>query len=182
MARIGAKLRDLRTRRRLSARALAARSGVSHSAISLIERDRISPSIDTLGAILDTLGTTFSAFFRDVAPAVAPGPFYEAAELLEIGDSGTISHRMVGADRPDRALLVLHERYAPGADTGAEIAHPAEEAGVVVRGEVELTAGERTRRLRAGDAYYFDSRLPHRFRNPSEAPCEIVSAVTPPTY
>ena len=33
-----------------------------------------------------------------------------------------------------------------------------------------------------GDGYLFDSRLPHRFRNASGAPCEIVSACTPPTF
>ena len=43
MAQIGTKLRALRARRGLGMRELAARSGVSPSAISLIERDRMSP-------------------------------------------------------------------------------------------------------------------------------------------
>ena len=60
MAKLGARLRELRRRRDLGLRELAARSGVSHSAISLIERDRMSPTVDTLGAILDALGATLS--------------------------------------------------------------------------------------------------------------------------
>ena len=36
--------------------------------------------------------------------------------------------------------------------------------------------------LKQGDGYYFDSRLPHRFRNLSKEPCEVLSACTPPTY
>jgi mannose-6-phosphate isomerase-like protein (cupin superfamily) len=36
--------------------------------------------------------------------------------------------------------------------------------------------------LRAGDAYYFDSSLPHRFRNPGDQECELISANTPPTF
>jgi mannose-6-phosphate isomerase-like protein (cupin superfamily) len=39
-----------------------------------------------------------------------------------------------------------------------------------------------TRVLREGDAYYFDSRSPHRFRNVSDGVSEIISAVTPPSY
>ena len=34
--------------------------------------------------------------------------------------------------------------------------------------------------LSAGDAYLFDSRVPHRFRNIGPARCEVVSACTPP--
>ncbi|MEM7643912.1 MAG: aldehyde dehydrogenase, partial [Pseudomonadota bacterium] len=27
-----------------------------------------------------------------------------------------------------------------------------------------------------------DSRLPHRFRNIGDAPCQVISACTPPTF
>jgi len=36
--------------------------------------------------------------------------------------------------------------------------------------------------LEKGDAYYFSSKTPHRFRNPGPDVCEIVSACTPPTF
>ena len=39
MAVIGIHLKELRSRRRLTVRELAARSGVSHATISLVERD-----------------------------------------------------------------------------------------------------------------------------------------------
>ena len=55
-----------------------------------------------------------------------------------------------------------------------------EEGGVVVRGRVELTVGGETTILESGDAYYFDSRIPHRFRNIGTEEAEIVSACSPP--
>jgi len=36
--------------------------------------------------------------------------------------------------------------------------------------------------LSVGDAYHFNSRLPHRFRNPGSDVCIIVSACTPPSF
>jgi mannose-6-phosphate isomerase-like protein (cupin superfamily) len=33
-----------------------------------------------------------------------------------------------------------------------------------------------------GDAYYFKSSVPHRFRNLGREECEIVSASSPPTF
>lgn len=182
MAKVGAQLRELRRRRDLSVRELAARSGISHSAISLIEREKMSPSIDTLGAILDALGTTLTGFFSDLQPSVAYTPFYAANDLVEIGKADAISYRMIGINYPNRSLLMLHETYAVGADTGKAFSHNAQEAGMVIRGKIELTVGDQCRTLAKGDAYYFDSKIPHRFRNISDDKSEILSAITPPTY
>jgi mannose-6-phosphate isomerase-like protein (cupin superfamily) len=52
----------------------------------------------------------------------------------------------------------------------------------VVAGRVELTVGAQSRVLGPGDAYYFTSAVPHRFRNFGDEPCEIISACTPPTF
>ena len=182
MPQIGAKLKELRRRRDISVRALAVRSGISHSTISMIEREIMSPSIDTLCAILDGLGSTPAGFFSDLQSSLPASPFYAAADLVEIGKAETVSHRMIGINFHNRAMMMFHETYAAGADTGTAISHAAQEAGMVTRGAIELTVADAKRVLGQGDAYYFDSSKPHRFRNVSDDPAEIVSAVTPPTY
>lgn len=182
MPKIGSKLRELRRRRDLSVRELGVRSGISHSTISLIERDKMSPSVDTLGGILDALGTTLPGFFSDLQSSLPYTPFYAAADLVEIGKVETISYRVIGLNHPNRQLLMLHERYAVDADTGEAFSHAAQEAGMVIKGAVEVTVGGQQKTLREGDGYYFDSRLPHRFRNVHDGESEIVSAITPPTY
>ena len=66
-------------------------------------------------------------------------------------------------------------------DTGETmLEHQSHEGGVVISGELEVTVGDEVRVLKAGDAYLFDSRVQHRFRNISDQPCEVVSACTPP--
>lgn len=182
MPMIGPKLHELRRRRDLSVREVAKRSGVSHSAISMIERDRMSPSVDTLTAILDALGTTLTGFFLDLQSNLPASPFYKASELVEIGRADAISYRMIGANHPNRQLLMLRETYAPGADTGEAVAHSAQEAGMVMQGAIEVTVGKESRILKPGDGYYFDSRIPHRFRNVCDTESTILSAITPPTY
>lgn len=182
MPQVGQKLKELRNRRHLGIRELALRSGISHSTISLIERDRISPSVETLSAILDSLGTTLPGFFSDLQTKLPYVPFYTAEDFVEIGKVASISYRMIGINHPNRQILMLHESYAVGADTGEAFMHAAQEAGMVVKGAIELTVGSQKRVLRAGDGYYFDSREPHRFRNVAEEKSEILSAITPPTY
>jgi transcriptional regulator with XRE-family HTH domain len=182
MPKIGTRLKELRRRRNLGVRELALRSGISHSSISLIERDRMSPSIDTLGAILDALGTTLTGFFIDLNSEIPHSPFYHAGDWVEIGKAKTISYRMLGMNYPNRQILMLHETYAIGADSGEAFTHSAQEAGMVTHGAIEVTVGDDSRVLREGDGYYFDSRRPHRFRNVSDGTSAILSAVTPPTY
>jgi mannose-6-phosphate isomerase-like protein (cupin superfamily) len=60
--------------------------------------------------------------------------------------------------------------------------HNSEEGGVVIRGRLELTVGAETYLLRPGDAYCFDSRISHRFRNSGNEVCEVVSACSPPSF
>jgi mannose-6-phosphate isomerase-like protein (cupin superfamily) len=79
--------------------------------------------------------------------------------------------------------MVCHESYAPGAGSEAlPITHAAQEAGVIIHGEIELTVDGQAETLRSGDGFYFNSNLPHRFRNLSNERCDIISAVTPPSY
>lgn len=180
MTGVGARLRGIRTQHGLSQRELARRAGVTHASISLIESERVSPSIASLKKVLDGLPMSLAEFFTlDVE---APGRvFYRADELPDVG-SGDIAFRLLGAERRQRAMTVLHEVYQPGADTGETmLVHDGEEGGVVVRGEIELTVAGDSRRLGPGDGYYFESRLPHRFRNPGDEPCEIISANAPPS-
>lgn len=182
MPSIGRHVKELRQRRRLTVRELATRSGIAHATISLIERDQTSPSIDTLSAVLDALGSTLVGFFADIEDPIPYSPFYSNDDLVEIGNSKEVSYRILGTHHPNRQLMMIHETYEVGADTGDAFSHRAQEAGFVLSGEVEVTVGNAVKVLGKGDGYYFDSEMPHRFRNVGRTKAEIISAVTPPTY
>lgn len=181
MDTLGVQLRTLRNRHGLSQRQLALRAGVSNATISLIEHGRTDPSLGLLKRILDALGVSFAEFFS-AQSAIAEKYFYAEEELSEIG-SGPVSYRQVGGDLLDSKLQILHERYRPGADTGhSMLSHEAEEGGIILKGRLEVTVADQVRTLSAGDAYRFNSRLPHRFRNTGSEDCIVVSACTPPSF
>src|SRR3954471_18896154 len=164
---VGARLRAIREMHGLSQRGVAKRAGGSNAAVSLIEQNRSSPSVGSLKKVLDGIPMSLADFFA-AEETPREQVFFAAADLTEIS-RGAISYRQVGRDLDGRALQIIHERYAPGADTGqTPLRHAAEEGGVVVRGRLEVTVGGQRRVLGPGDAYYFDSRLPHRFRNPGD--------------
>ena len=89
----------------------------------------------------------------------------------------------MGATLFGRSLQILKERYEPNSDTGKVfLVHQGEEGGIVLSGRLEVTVEDERRILGPGDAYYFESRRPHRFRCVGPAPCEVISACTPPTF
>lgn len=178
---VGARLRNVRTSFGLSQRELARRAGVTNGLISLIEQNRVSPSVSSLKKVLDGVPMSLAEFFT-LDMTDAPQAFYSAEELVEIGNE-EVSLRLVAAKRPGRQMTVLHERYAAGSATGEEmLAHRGEESGIIIKGRIELTVGGTARVLGPGEAYYFSSQLPHRFRNVGREVCEIISASTPPSF
>lgn len=186
---LGTRLREVREARGLSQRQLAKMAGVTNGTISLIEQNRVSPSVSSLKKVLEGMSLSLADFFQfdHEAPQRDEQTFYTEADLVELtkqaGD-GRMSYRVVGRNLRGRSMEIAHETYEPGADTGIEpmLEHDGEEGGIVVRGRVELTVDAQTRVLGVGDAYYFDSRRPHRFRNPFDEPCEIISSNSPPTF
>ena len=178
---VGSRLRGIRTTFGLSQRELARRAGVTNGLISLIEQNRVSPSVSSLKKVLDGVPMSLAEFFT-LDLAEAPQAFFSMDELVEIGTE-QVSLRLVAAQRPGRQMTILHERYESGSGTGDDmIVHRGEEGGVVVRGRIELTVGASSRVLGPGEAYYFASQLPHRFRNVGREACEIISASTPPSF
>lgn len=178
---VGARLRYVRGLNGLSQRALAKKAGITNSTISLIESNAMNPSVGALKRILDGIPIGLAEFFA-IEPEDASKPFYRADELSEIG-KGPISYLQIGDNLFGRALQILKERYEPGADTGrVPLVHEGQEGGIILSGRLEVTVDDQRRILGPGDAYYFESRKPHRFRCVGPNPCELVSACTPPSF
>ncbi len=178
---IGDRLKTLRLAHNLSQRELSRRAGVTNSTISLIESNRVSPSVDSLKKVLEGFPMSLIDFFT-LGKKSKQASFYSRDELVELSDSGS-SLLLVGATRKDRKLRVLHETYPPGGGSGDEIlSHEGEEAGVITKGCIQITVGNEVRELKEGEAYYIDSLIPHCFRNLSDQECQIVSAATPPNF
>ena len=178
---IGGRLRAVRQARRLSQRQLARQSGVANATVSQVEAGKLNPTVGMLKKILDGIPLPLSEFFADEQEP-ADRIFFRGDELTEIADGG-VSYRQVGAPLAGKAIQLIKECYQPGAGTGRHaLSHEGEECGIVLAGRLEVTVGDRSAVLQPGDAYYFRSKLPHRFRNTGSEPCELITACTPPSF
>jgi transcriptional regulator with XRE-family HTH domain len=180
---IGIRLQSVRKNKGLSQRELAKRVGVTNSTISLIEQNKVSPSISSLKKVLDGIPISLADFFTlDLPSREEDSPFFSSDQQPDLGTNG-IHYFLVGKSLQHRQMCILREVMPPGSDTGdTMLSHDGEEGGVVISGQVEITIGEHIRVLGPGEAYYFESRQPHRFRNVGRDEAILVSASTPPTF
>src|ERR1700757_1586958 len=98
---VGARLRGIRTTFGLSQRELARRAGVTNGLISLIEQNRVSPSVSSLKKVLDGVPMSLAEFFTLDLDA-PPQTFFGVDELVELGNE-EVSLRLPPPRRAGRA-------------------------------------------------------------------------------
>lgn len=180
--RIARRVRDLRAGRGLSLDALARQCGVSRSMISLIERGEASPTAVVLERLATGLGVPLASLFD--APGAAASPVARAADQPVWRDphSGYVRRNVSPAG--DSPLRIVEVSFPPRArvayDTAAR--EPAMHQQVWVQaGTIEVTVGDDTHRLAAGDCLAHRLDRPTRFHNPGRTTARyvVVIATTP---
>lgn len=183
-ARLAARIRALRANQELSLDALAERSSVSRSMISLIERGESSPTANVLDKLAAGLGVTLASLFADAERADAP-PLARRADqtLWRDPETGYLRRNLSPPGFPSPIELV-EVVLPPGArvayDTGLRAAAVDQQVWVL-DGAVELTIGVATHSLAAGDCLAMRLDGPTSFRNPGPQPARYLVALATET-
>jgi transcriptional regulator with XRE-family HTH domain len=179
--KLGALLRAIRSSRHLTIKEVAAKAGVSSSLLSQIERNRISPSLDTLLQVLEVYGVSPNKFFKD----------YETSSVVEIirKDDRKIYQRkgfkyekLCGDSqvKGKHSFNAFFLELAPGQERGdQEDGHLGRELGIVVQGSAQLVYGEETYEIHTGDTISFFSEIPHIIKNSYDRTFQAYWVVTP---
>lgn len=175
---IGSRLRGLRKERELSQRGLAELAALSPNAISLIERDEISPSVATLQRLAAALGVKMSYFFE--ADTRARTLHVRAGERPAIRGAG-LTIEGLGARLDGQQMEPFYITLAPHADIGTgQVVHAGHEFVCVVAGRVDYEIDGAIYALEPGDFLLFEAGLPHRWSNPGDEPATLVLVLQAP--
>jgi transcriptional regulator with XRE-family HTH domain len=173
--RIAERVRELRAARGLSLEALAGRSGVSRSMISLIERGESSPTAVVLERLAAGLGVMLASLFEAPAAAPAPaGPLARRENQPQWQDpaSGYL-RRNVSPPGVPQPMQIVEVRFPPGGrvafETGARDTRVHQQVWVL-EGAIDVTVGEERHRLREGDCLAMQLDRPTMFHNPTRKP------------
>jgi transcriptional regulator with XRE-family HTH domain len=174
--RIAGRVRELRAAHGLSLDALASKSGVSRSMLSLIERGESSPTAVILEKLAAGLRVTLASLFdAPAAGAQAPGgpvARREGQPQWQDPASGYL-RRNVSPPGVPQPMRIVEVHFPPGArvafETGARDARVHQQIWVL-EGTMDITVGEERHRLREGDCLAMQLDHPIMFHNPTRKP------------
>lgn len=177
--RIAQRVRDLRAVRGLSLDALASRSGVSRSMISLIERGESSPTAVVLERLATGLGVVLASLFD--APQATSTPVARHADQPTWQDphSGYVRRNVspAGAGSP---IQIVEVDFPPRArvayETGTREPRIHQQVWVL-QGAITVTVGDDRHDLRAGDCLALVLDRPVAYHNPTRKPARYAVVI-----
>jgi transcriptional regulator with XRE-family HTH domain len=164
--RMGRAVKQRREAAGFSLRMLAARSGISSSMISDIERGTKSPTVTTVVRLARALGVTAAAL---VDGGTGPAP---RIRVLRRGDAAGGEHparwKSLGPAAPGSRIDFVRYQIPPSTVLGPAAAHaPGTVEHVhVATGTVRVTVGDEMAELAAGDSCSCRTDVPHAIENP----------------
>jgi transcriptional regulator with XRE-family HTH domain len=177
---IASRLRELRAVQGMTLAALAERSGVSRSNISLIERGESSATATVLDKLSAALGVTLASLFEQPAPPEPPPPVSRRGDqpVWTDPDSGYVRRnlsppayspiQLVEVDFPAQGR-VAYETAARNVDIYQQV--------WMIDGTMDLTVGATCWRLAAGDCLGMRLDQPITYHNPADKPARYLVAL-----
>jgi len=170
---VGQCIRAMREQRGWSLRALAARSGLSLNAISLIERGQNSPTVSSLHLLATSLGVPITAFFEGE----------HEQRVVHVLPENRLSSRANGITMESLGSGLRNQQLEPflftverGADNlDQPVSHPGQEFVYCLSGKVDYWVGAEFYQLEAGSSLLFEAMIPHCFRNAARTPALLVT-------
>ena len=172
---LGNRLSSLRKRKNMTLDDLSAKSGVSKSILSQIERDLSNPTVTTISRISDALGEKLSDFFLKI----------EAGEVNSIESSketpsitskdGLCELNILGAGETVNWLQwYLLEMKPKGVLDSKSHGPKTFENLTVIYGQIEVICGTSKEKLSKGDTFRFQSNKEHSIKNISKQKTQVL--------
>lgn len=180
--KFGNKIREIREKRQLTLKEVAKQAEVSESLISQIERNKVSPAIDTLLTIAQVLSIDFEFLFREVQQSKKI--HVTTAKKRKTIKIDNIVYELLSKtidSSGENEIEAYYINIPPNNEKGSSYTgHHGSELGVIIEGEADFVFGDDTYHLKKGDSISFQSDVPHFIRNKGEIPFKAFWVTTPP--
>ena len=176
---LGEQLHRLRVEKGLTLQALAEQVDKSESYLSRLERGQITPSLSSLKQIADALGRPLVYLLGNEFPPLEMTTNRGKHRRLIV--SPELEYEILSA--PNHQVSLFKVILKEGESSGEKpYSHQGIESGVVLKGKVKITVGEKEFFLEEGDSITYQCEKPHSFENAGKGEAIGIWAVSPPTF
>ena len=180
---IGLNIRSLRKQKGLNLRDFAKRVNVSASFISQLEAGKINPSLAKLKDIANALNTTVGQLIgeNDKPDTMLVTRENDRKHSDQLGE-GINVYLLTSPDQYKQMepLFITMDIDASSGDHKYQ--HFGQEFVLILKGKCEITLNDTKYILNKGDSIYFNSNIPHFFRNIGKTETDAIWVITPPGF
>ena len=172
---LGNRLSSLRKRKNMTLDDLSAKSGVSKSILSQIERDLSNPTVATIARIAEALNEKLSDFFLKIE-VEETNSIESSKETPSItSKDGLCELNILGAGETVNWLQwYILEMKPKGILNSGSHGPKTFENLTVIDGQIEVTCGESKEKLSKGDTFRFQSNREHTLKNISKQKAQVL--------
>lgn len=183
MDAISINIKSRRMKKGLTLRECAERVDVTSSFLSQVETGKTSPSLSTLKRIADALDTTVGALIDTNPEKTEDDPVMREKDRLSAKKTSTgLDMYLLTSPDANKQMEPLLFRFSSNAASGEMYKHFGQEFVMVLKGSLEINLNNKKYLLKKGDSIYFNSSVPHSFRNIHSGVTEAVWVITPPSF
>ncbi len=162
---VGRNVRRLRQERGVNLSDLAASAGISLAMLSRLEKGDVTPSLETLVALGEALGTNAAALLKDDVAQQSDAQLVPKGEGLEVVQRGTRrghTYHLLASDRgPKRVFEPYLVTLTDKSEVFPEFDHPGVEFIHILEGSLRYRHGPESYLLKPGDSLTFRGDVPH---------------------
>ena len=181
VVRVGAAVRRLRTAQGLTLAEVARSAAISPAMLSRLETGDVAPSLDTLAALADALGTSCAALLRDQDQPASDAQHVRRGEGLEVVRRGTRrghTYHLLASDRgPRRVFEPFLVTLTSKSEEFPEFEHPGTEFIHILEGSLRYRHGTESFLLKPGDSLTFRGDVPHGPDKLLKLPVRMLSVI-----
>jgi len=170
---VGKRIKSIRKRKGLTLQELSAKSGMSATAISAIERNVSSPTVSTLVSIARALGESLSSLLGEEEKEYIFTK-HRNREVIATEIRNVKFHSLANG-LPNQKFHPMISTLPEGASSGKDyVNHGGEDFFLVLSGSLEIDMDGKIFTLEENDSIYLRSTVPHRWKNNSSGETELL--------
>ncbi|MEW5908801.1 MAG: XRE family transcriptional regulator [Thermodesulfobacteriota bacterium] len=172
MVSIGKRIKEFRTKRKMSYDRLANETGFSIDYLKQVESGKITPPVGTLLTIARALEIDSGIFLRQQESSLNK----RIKAYTQRTDNYAYTTLTPGAENKHlKAFRVFVEPMQEHKGVGYQ--HEGEEFVYVLSGAVEIQVGEHVNRLEKNESLHFNSGIRHHLKNTGEVRAELLVVI-----
>lgn len=179
---LGEIIKRLRKTRSMTLLELSEKSGVALATLSRIENGKMTGTLDSHMNICKAFEMTLPELYRDLPSSKKTIDVQKskAKHNVYIHDKRS-SSEILASNVQNKKMMPVLIKIAKGGQTPGEESRPGVEKFIyILDGKVEANIGNDKYSLTKGDTLYFESSIPHHFRNVGHSEAELLSVTSPP--